>query len=153
VLREFTEEAPRVDTALYALLERRAWNDLLGEIADELGVLGVARDSHGEVAKEGLECLVENFPWERREDVEQVIRDFVELDQRIEDVVRHWEGAPLQVFIGRRSPLTRSEGLAVVMGRCRAQGNDVVVCTIGPKRMDYRRAIHMMRSIGVEDER
>ncbi len=151
LLHERQTEAHEADSALRALFERRAWDDLLSGLAGELGVLGGFGNARGEIAKEGLECLMENFFWETREDVEQVIRDFVGLDERLGSVVERWEGEPLQVFVGRRSPLTKSEGLAVVMGKYRVQGNDVVVCTIGPKRMNYRRVIHVMRNMGTNE--
>jgi transcriptional regulator of heat shock response len=147
-LREVKEEMAATNKALRGLFERRAWDDLLAELADELGVLGAFGNARGEVVKEGLECLMENFPWERREEVAQVIRDFVELDARLEAVAAHWEGEPLQVFVGKRSPVTKSDGLAVVMGQYRTPENEVVVCTVGPKRMDYRKVIRAMRDIG-----
>ncbi len=150
LLGEARTETQGADKALRTLFERRAWDDLLSGLADELGVLGGFGNARGEIAKEGLECLMENFFWETREDVEQVIRDFVGLDERLGSVVERWEGDPLQVFVGRRSPLTRSDELTVVMGKYRVQGNDGVVCTIGPKRMNYRRVIHVMRNMGVK---
>jgi len=150
LLGERQTEAQEADKVLRVLFERHGWDDLLSGLADELGVLGGFGNARGEIAKEGLECLMENFFWETREDVEQVIRDFVGLDERLEGVVERWEGEPLQVFVGR-SPLTKCEGLAVVMGKYRVQGNDVVVCTIGPKRMNYRRVIHVMRNMGTNE--
>lgn len=142
------EKEPERDEALHALLEGGAWDPLLAELAGELGVLGVLGDMRGEVAKKGLECLVEHFAWETPEEIQQVVRDFVELDARMESVFEGWKGDPLQVFIGRRSPLTRSAGLAVVIGKYEVREGNVVVCTIGPKRMNYRRVIQVMKSMG-----
>ncbi|MBM3257200.1 MAG: hypothetical protein FJY98_02615 [Candidatus Liptonbacteria bacterium] len=142
------ESPPQIDKELHTLLEDKAWEPFLKELADELGVLGVLGNERGEVAKKGLECLVEHFAWETPEEIQRLVRDFVELDERVGAIIEEWTGDPLQIFIGRRSPVTRSEGLAVVMGKYQIPDGEVVVCTIGPKRMNYRRVIQVMKSIG-----
>ncbi len=142
------EEAPDADQSLKEFLEEGAWDALLAELADELGILGVVGDAQGEIAKRGIECLVEHCMWETPKEIQRVVRDFVELDSHVDTLREEWKGAPLQVFIGRRSPLTKSEDLAVVMGKYSITDGDVIVCAIGPKRMNYRRVIQIMKGIG-----
>lgn len=135
------------ETALRGLLQGRAWSDLLSRLSGELRLLSVAADLAREaVYKAGLEELVDCLDWEDREELRAVIRDFEEMDARIPRAAEKL-GPGLRVFIGRKSPVTRSENLSVVGGNYRVGNAAVSIFAIGPKRMDYRKAIRIFKSL------
>ncbi|MCR4328580.1 MAG: hypothetical protein NUV53_03620 [Patescibacteria group bacterium] len=140
-------ETQRAHADFKRLFAERAWNEFLSELTEDFGVMGVVGDTRGEVVKEGLDYLVDHLAWETPQEIRRVIRDFFEVDERLFSAIESWKGEPLQIFIGRKSPVTRSEGLSVIMGRYQLSDNNVTLCAIGPKRMNYRRVIHVMRSV------
>lgn len=124
----------------------RSVPDLLVELSRELGLLSVAADmAHDAVYKAGLEALVSHLDWEDREALRTVIRDFEEVDERLPRAVEKMGEGP-QVFIGRKSPLTRSENLSVVGGNYRIGDATISIFAIGPKRMDYKKVIRVFRN-------
>lgn len=123
------------------------WHDFLSELSSELGILGVVADlARDMVYKTGLEELVSNLDWQDRDEIRSVIRDFEEVDERLPGASKTLSGSP-QVFIGKKSPVTRSENLAVVGELYNVNGAQVSIFAIGPKRMDYRRVIKIFRGL------
>ncbi len=142
---ENARPAPREST-LRELLEEHAWAELSARISRELGLLGVAADLTQEtVYKAGLEALVERLEWQNRDELQSVIRDFEDMDERIPRVAGK-VGEGLKVFIGRKSPVTRSEHLAVVGGNFDFGDGTISIFAIGPKRMDYKKVIRIFRN-------
>jgi transcriptional regulator of heat shock response len=147
------QEAALRETALRHLFLRSAWADLIGELSSELGILGVvaARDM---VYKSGLEQLMNNLDWSDREGIQSVIRDFEAVDERAPRAGEKLgppsnssgQASP-QVFIGKKSPMTKSESLAVVGGNYKIGNATVSVFAIGPKCMDYKKAIRIFRNL------
>jgi len=124
------------------LFQRSEWTDFLAELSNKLGVLSVL-DAHneGKVYKNGLDKLVENISSADLTEILEVIRDFEQLEERIERVHSFVRSAPLRVFIGRKSPLTKSEHLSVVGREYGRRQERVTVLVIGPKRMDYEKVV------------
>jgi len=133
---------------LVRCFERCAWDELLGTLADDLGALGVAREARtGTVVKEGLNCLIDHLEWETPKEIRDVIRDFVEIDNRLDELQnRLHRTGELKAFVGGKSPVTRSECLAVVEGEYKTNGGEVLLFLVGPKRMDYKKAVRIFRS-------
>ncbi len=133
-----------------SLLSRQALPELAGEVSKQLGLLSVVDDLANSVFyKEGLSELVESFEWDTQEDIKSIIRDFVEIDERLNRIAktaRKLNGDP-QVFIGKKSPITRSEHLSVVMGNYEMDGDRVLLLAIGPKRMDYRKTLRVFKNL------
>ena len=138
------------------LFEKHAWRDLLSEFSSELGLLGVVADlKNNMVYKMGLESLVENLDWENRSEISIVIRDFEGMDECLLHSTKKAGSSSnllgqgdLKVFIGKKSPVTKSENLSVVRGNYIIQGGDMVsIFAIGPKRMDYKKTIKMFRDL------
>ncbi len=133
-----------------SLLARQAFAELAGELSEELGLLGVAEDvERGTLHKHGLNNLVENLAWDNDEDIKSVIRDFEEIDERLTRIkgkLAAWNGGP-QVFIGKKSPITRSASLSVVMGNYEMDGDRVLLLAIGPKRMDYKKTLRIFKNL------
>jgi len=139
------QEAALRETALRNLFLRSAWEDLIEELSGELGMLGVvaARDT---VYKTGLEQLMDHLDWGDREGMRSVIRDFEAMDERAVSAAPRLGAGP-QVFIGKKSPVTKSEQLAVVGGNYKIGNATVSVFAIGPKCMDYKKAIRIFKNL------
>jgi len=138
-------EAALRETALRQFFLRSAWMDLIEGLSAELGILGVvaARDM---VYKTGLEQLMDNLDWTDREGIRSVIRDFDAVDERAPRAAEKIGEGP-QVFIGKKSPVTKSESLAVVGGNYKVGNATVSVFAIGPKCMDYKKAIRIFKNL------
>ncbi len=134
------------ESALRNFFARAAWGDLIERLASELGALGVLADlSRNTVYKAGLDELVDRLDWTNRAEISSVIRDFEEIDERAHRAAKQIGPGP-KVFIGRKSPVTRSENLAVVGGTYQIGNAMVSLFAIGPKRMDYRKAIRIFKN-------
>ncbi len=133
--------------AMRQLLDERAWPDLLDEISAQLGLLSVIADSAREaVYKTGLEQLIDHLDWQDHAGIRSVIHDFAEVDDRFPDAAGK-VGAGPKVFIGKKSPVTRSEQLSVIGGNYEAGGVTVSIFAIGPKRMDYKKVIRIFKNL------
>ncbi len=143
---EFRMGAAR-ESALQALFEERAWPDLLARLSAELGVLGVVADpSRDAVYKTGLDRLIGCLDWDDRDSIRSVVRDFEAVDERLPAAAPKMGEGP-KVFIGRKSPVTKSEALSVVGGNYRQRGVTISIFAIGPKRMDYKKVIRIFKSL------
>jgi heat-inducible transcriptional repressor len=151
----FAERALALDRAaaraenLAEFLRRRQIDELLEYLSGHLGIASVAEESVGNVRKEGLEALMENLPWGSRDAMMSVIKDFEALDRRIEesrDVFKANDDF-LEVFIGRKSPVTRSDDLAVIAADYDIGGAKVIIFAIGPKRMNYEKAAAIFKGL------
>lgn len=138
---------PRQQHSMHELFEERAWPDLLHRLSAELGLLSIAADlSHEMVYKSGLDNLVKHLDWQDREEINSVIRDFEEVDERLPRATEKWEEGP-KIFIGKKSPVTRSESLSVIGANYRVGDDIISILAIGPKRMDYKKTIRIFRSL------
>ncbi|MEK7195622.1 MAG: hypothetical protein AAB655_02925 [Patescibacteria group bacterium] len=135
------------DDKFSRLFEERAWDEFLGGISSSLGILGVLRDN-AEMHKTGLENLIGNLKEETLNDVKSIIRDFAEIDTRIEKLSSGPEELDTpSVFIGRKSPLTKSDKLAIIAGEYDCGENKVFLFAVGPKRMNYRKALRIFKNL------
>lgn len=135
------------ETSLRDLFEERAWPDLLERLSSELGLLGVIADlTRDAVYKTGLEALVDSLDLEDREELRSVIHDFEGMDERLPRAAEKIGEGP-RVFIGKKSPVTKSESLSVIAGNYRVGNATVSVFAIGPKRMDYKKVIQIFKSL------
>jgi heat-inducible transcriptional repressor len=134
---------------LAELLRRRQLTELLEYLSENLGIASVAGESAGNIHKEGLEALMQHLPWGSRDAMMSVIKDFEALDRRIEESRDIFEANDdfLEVFIGRKSPVTRSDDLAVIAADYEMGGRKVVIFAIGPKRMNYEKAAAIFKGL------
>ena len=132
---------------LSELFHEHAWPDLLDRLSAELGLLSVAVDlAHDAVYKAGLEALVGRLDFEDREGLRSVIHDFEAVDKRLPRAAEKVGEGP-KVFIGKKSPVTKSENLSAIGGNYRAGNATVSIFAIGPKRMDYKKVIRIFKSL------
>lgn len=129
------------------LFLRHAWADLMDELSTELGLLSVAADlARDMVYKTGLEQLVNHLDWENRGELRSVIRDFEAVDERLSGAAGKMVEGP-NVFIGKKSPVTRSENLSVIGENYEIGDATISIFVIGPKRMDYKKVIRVLRNL------
>ncbi|MDR3581757.1 MAG: hypothetical protein P4L67_00590 [Candidatus Pacebacteria bacterium] len=132
---------------LHRLLEERAWPDLLSELSAQLGLLSVAADLAREaVYKAGLEQLIDRLDWQDQNGIRSVIHDFEGMEKRLQRSAE-MIGKGTQVFIGRKSPVTQSESLSVIGGNYTIGDATISIFAIGPKRMDYKKVIRILRNL------
>jgi len=133
---------------LARLLRRGELTELLEHLSSRLGIASVVGEPAGAVYKDGLEALMEHLPWGSRDAMMGVIKDFEALDERIEEARSAFEADDfLEVFIGRKSPVTRSDDLAVIAGDYDVGDTKVVIFAIGPKRMNYEKAAAIFKGL------
>jgi transcriptional regulator of heat shock response len=125
----------------------KTWDLLAEDIAEKLGMLGVVGVQGDEVYKEGIARLVSSGAWDSHEAITEILEDFEGLDQRIPRAMENLEDDMPQVFIGRKSPVTRSDALAVLSQVLDVDGQRISVFAIGPKRMDYASAIALFKKL------
>lgn len=145
--RVFEEKQPQPRRGLKELLEERAYEDFLGRLTRELGVAGVIGSDAGMVKKEGLDALMEHLDWNSREAMMRVIRDFEEIDRHLSAARELLRKNFLEVWIGRKSPVTKSDDLAVIATEYDAGDAKVIVFAIGPKRMNYEKAAGILKGL------
>ena len=138
---------------LEKLFERRAWDEFLDRLSRDLGVMGVTSE-RGAVLKGGLDILVDHLDWDSREEILEVIRDFEEIDERLNrsETLNRGNSANdsddfIEVFIGRKSPLTRSDHLSVMTGDYLVNGHRLTLVLVGPKRMNYEKGARVLHSL------
>ena len=134
---------------LHQFIVERALGDLSNELSAQMGLLSIFADLTREaVYKAGLQHLVDHLDWQDASGIRSVIRDFEEVDDRIPDAAAKLTvtGGP-RVFIGKKSPVTTSENLSVVGGNYQIGDATVSIFAIGPKRMDYKKVIRILKNI------
>ncbi len=128
----------------------KKWNlrDFVEAISAGTKLLGVGQGS-SEVYKFGLDDLFECLDTDARQDLNEIIRDFESLDKRMREFQKKFIqklSAP-QVFIGKKSPITYSDNLSVIVDSYKIEGKKVIIAVIGPKRMDYDKNLKFLKSL------
>jgi transcriptional regulator of heat shock response len=135
------------DARIKNLFLKQEWNNFVYEFSSKLNILSILADFDNEkVYKIGLENLIENLDWNDKKELNQVIRDFEEIDNELFLKKGKTENTP-SVFVGDKSPVTKSKNISVICGRYNVDGSDVEVFCIGPKRMDYRKVIKTLKGL------
>lgn len=117
-------------------------------LAKELKLLSVCYDIEKEMLYgSGFGELLEDL--DVSINIRRIVEDFEMIPERLMEEKEWWEEESdwPRVFIGR-SPLTRSKDLSVIVSRVGAKnGEDVLVLTMGPKRMNYEHSLRLLREI------
>ncbi len=135
-------------TRLAGGLKKRNAKDFADAISDETKSLGVIQ-SGGGVYKTGLNELFERLDTEARQDLNEIIRDFESLDQRLGQFKKKFlqTFSSPQVYIGKKSPITQSGNLSVILDSYTVDGEKVIIAVIGPKRMDYDKNLKLLKGL------
>jgi transcriptional regulator of heat shock response len=142
------DPVPKKDTSELAV--QHSWEKIAARMSEDLGVIGAAMlQRQGLLFKGFLENFIDNFEWQDRSELKSVIRDFEELDQRFAAAKRLFEAQDefLRVFIGKKSPITTSENVSVIAGSFEQDGQRIILCAIGPKRMDYEKTTRLFKGL------
>ena len=96
----------------------------------------------------GLRELLSHLETSAKEELVNVVKDFELLEERLQKKRDWWEDGDAwpRVFIGE-SPVTKSEHLSVIVGRYCDGGRDVLLFSIGPKRMDYQKSVNLFKAL------
>lgn len=138
-----------LNTSFSKIFKKSDWPEFISAFSDHLGILAALEEETKErVYKSGLETLLDCLNWENQNDIKKIIRDFEGLDEKIGNLKQKIRNnAPLQIFIGRKSPITESQDLAVIAQRCSIDGENILLIAIGPKRMNYKKVVKTFRDI------
>lgn len=122
--------------------------DFADAISSETKSLGVIQ-SNGGVYKTGLDDLFERLDVDVRQDLNEIIKDFESLDQRIAQFQKKFlqTFSSPQVFIGKKSPITQSENLSVILDCYTVDGEKVIIALISPKRTDYDKNLKLLKGL------
>ncbi|MCX6788769.1 MAG: hypothetical protein WCO21_00290 [bacterium] len=121
---------------------------MVHRISEYLEGLSVGYDLYShEVYGSGLNDLLSHLETNAKEELVNVVKDFEMLEERLQKKSDWWKGEELwpRVFIGE-SPVTKSEHLSVVVGRYFCEGRDVLLFSIGPTRMDYKKSVNLFKT-------
>lgn len=152
---ETNDESSGEEAFIHALKDR-SWSEFLSAFSSHLGILGaLEKEKEDRLYKTGLEALLDRLDWEDQTKIKSIIRDFEELDEKVQNLNTKLKNENLpQVFIGRKSPITESEDLAVVAQQCILNGEKVLLIAIGPKRMNYKKVVKTFKGINnIHDRR
>ncbi len=129
-------------------LKKGNLRDFVEAISKETKLLGVGRES-SEVYKTGLDELFERLDTDARQDLNEIIRDFESLDERMCEFQKKFlqTFSSPQVFIGKKSPITHSDNLSVILDSYEVDGKKVIIAVIGPKRMDYDKHLKLLKGL------
>ena len=129
-------------------LHKGSLRDFIREFSDETKLLGVGqKEKESEVYKSGLDELFNKLDLDTKNDLHEIVRDFEMLDRRLEEIRnRIFRSLPSpQVFLGKKSPITSSENLSVILDSYSIDGQRIVIAVIGPKRMDYSKSLKLFK--------
>jgi len=132
---------------LRELIAERALTDLSNELSTQLGLLSICADLTREaVYKAGLRQLVESLDWQDQEGIRSVIQDFEDINDLLPRIAPKI-GEGMQVFVGKKSPVTKSDSLSVIGGNYKVVDTAISIFAIGPKRMDYKKVIQILKDL------
>ena len=130
------------------LLADRAWDEFLSTFSRHLGVLGVLGERETPVHKRGIEYVVRDLLSYAPESVAEAVREVECIDSKFSELADIFpEEDMLKVFVGKKSPVTKSKELSVMISDYNVNGERVFIVAVGPKRMDYEKTAQAMRGL------
>ncbi len=121
----------------------------VNEVASEFKMLSVGYEASGqEIYKSGLDELCERIDFENRDEFLEVVRDFEALDETLESFMSQLARTAFpSVFIGSKSPITKSRHLAIIADVYDVGDREVMIAAVGPKRMDYTKPLRLFKAM------
>jgi transcriptional regulator of heat shock response len=134
---------------LINILDDEKWSTFLDKISQDMQLLSAGyRTDEDKVYKTGLNELFEHLEISERDDFCQVAKDFEMLDEKLEKLPSIIDDSSMpKIFIGKKSPVTESKFLSVIIDSYNIDNNKFYLVAIGPKRMDYEKNIKYFRKI------
>lgn len=119
--------------------------DFVEGFAEEAKLLGAGhQNNQSQVFKSGLNDLFGKLDLENKKEFQEIVEDFEMLDERLHQWGSKVFQSP-QVFIGKKSPITKSQNLSVIMDSYEVGGNKFLIAMIGPKRMEYGKNLNLFK--------
>jgi len=131
------------------LMGSNGFENFVSRVSQETKLLSAGfSNKDNEAYKMGLDELFDQLEINSREDFCQVAKDFEMLDEKMENLpqVIGNSDSP-QIFIGKKSPITQSEHLSVIIDSYDINGNKYYLALIGPKRMDYEKNVKYLKKL------
>ena len=131
------------------ILENDRWTSFVDKVSEDMKLLSAGyKNDRKEIYKTGLDELFEKLEINSHEDFCQVAKDFEMLDEKLEKLPSVIEKSEFpKIFIGKKSPITQSEHLSVIIDSYDVNGNRFYLAVIGPKRMDYEKNVKYLKKI------
>ncbi|MEX1014689.1 MAG: hypothetical protein WDZ80_06020 [Candidatus Paceibacterota bacterium] len=123
-------------------------NTFTRNLSNQLKSLSVLYEIEKQLVHDsGLENLFREIEWEDKSDLLEIIRDLELLPNKLKkSKLINKRGCWHKVFIGK-SPITKSDRLSMVVSKIKTKNGDQVVMVIGPRRMDYEKALGILKSL------
>lgn len=134
---------------MITILENDRWTNFIDIVSEDMKLLSAGyKNNEKETYKAGLDELFEKLEINTHDDFCQIAKDFEMLDERLEKLPQLIEKSDSpKIFIGKKSPITQSEHLSVIIDSYNLNGNKFYLALIGPKRMDYEKNIKYLKKI------
>lgn len=148
ILKTFPESRVELDEARAEEFFEGAYRDFVRNASRRLRLMSAGYDPEsGDFCQSGLDDLFERLDAADHREFAEVARDIERLDERCAELASRAKlGDVPRVFIGKRSPLTESEHLAVIMDEYRGEdGERFFFMALGPKRMNYERNLSIFK--------
>jgi transcriptional regulator of heat shock response len=131
------------------LMGNNGLENFVSRVSQETKLLSAGfSNKDNEAYKMGLDELFDQLEISSREDFCQVAKDFEMLDEKMERLPQVIEKSDSpQIFIGKKSPITQSEHLSVIIDSYDINGSKFYLALIGPKRMDYEKNVKYLKKI------
>ncbi|MDP3729535.1 MAG: hypothetical protein Q8R26_02160 [bacterium] len=133
--------------ALIGNLKTGHLREFVSDFSEETKLLGIGRKEKDQtVYKSGLDELFSQLDVQTKKDFYDIVYDFESLDKRLAAMSEKIsQSLTPQVFIGKKSPITQSENLSVILDWYNINGQKMIVAVIGPKRMDYGKNLKLFK--------
>jgi transcriptional regulator of heat shock response len=124
--------------------------NFIDAFSQETKLLGIGqKEKDQEVYKSGLHDLISQLDLEDRKEIQEVVKDFDMLDKRLKRFAEKLfqSAAEPRVFIGKKSPITKSKSLSVIMDSFKVGDYKILIAAVGPKRMDYNKNLNLFKAL------
>jgi transcriptional regulator of heat shock response len=131
------------------MLANQSLDEFLEDFSRRMGlVTALVSESFEDTRKNGLKYLFENLEEDSHDRLSEVIYDIEELSARVREArrLRALQNF-MEVFIGKESPITKSELLSVTAADFDSGGERYYLFAIGPKRMNYEKTISALKGL------
>ena len=131
------------------MLASQSLDEFLEDFSKRMGlVTAIVSETFGEMRKDGLEYLFDKLSLDSHERLSEVIYDIEELSERVKEArkLKVLENF-MEIFIGKESPITKSELLSVTAADFDSGGERFFFFAIGPKRMNYEKTIGALKGL------
>ncbi|MEK7478467.1 MAG: hypothetical protein AAB626_00905 [Patescibacteria group bacterium] len=138
------------------LMGNNGLENFVSRVSQETKLLSAGfSNKDNEAYKMGLDELFDQLEISSREDFCQVAKDFEMLDEKMSHYARSHKAREItivesnspQIFIGKKSPITQSEHLSVIIDSYDINGSKFYLALIGPKRMDYEKNVKYLKKL------